>query len=75
MIERETIVVATSNQNKSCFNRLSVGMLAALLSAGIANSFAEDKEVKEMQSIQFRKVIDLSHIISPTIPLWPNDPR
>ncbi|WP_158455331.1 cyclase family protein [Pseudomonas fluorescens] len=74
MIERKRNIVATSNRNKSCFNRLSIGMLTALLSAGIANSFAEDKEVKEMQSIQFQKVIDLSHIISPTIPLWPNDP-
>lgn len=27
-----------------------------------------------MQRIEFRKVIDLSHIISPQIPLWPGDP-
>ncbi|AMB86466.1 cyclase [Pseudomonas agarici] len=27
-----------------------------------------------MQSIQFRKIIDLSHVISPSIPLWPHDP-
>lgn len=27
-----------------------------------------------MQRIEFRKVIDLSHIISPDIPLWPGDP-
>ena len=27
-----------------------------------------------MQNIQFRKVIDLSQPISPTIPLWPGDP-
>jgi kynurenine formamidase len=41
---------------------------------GAANSFAEDKGIKGMQSIQFRKVIDLSHIITPTIPVWPHDP-
>ncbi|MGD8218027.1 cyclase family protein [Pseudomonas thivervalensis] len=27
-----------------------------------------------MQRIEFRKIIDLSHIISPDIPLWPGDP-
>ncbi|MBD9607877.1 cyclase family protein [Pseudomonas sp. FW305-67] len=66
--------MARSKQNKSCFKRVSIGVLAALLSVGVAKSFAEDKEVKGMQSIQFRKVIDLSHVISTTIPLWPNDP-
>lgn len=28
-----------------------------------------------MQSIQYRKVVDLSHTISPDIPLWPGDPQ
>ena len=27
-----------------------------------------------MQSIQFQKIIDLSHVITPSIPLWPHDP-
>jgi kynurenine formamidase len=66
--------MSISKQNKSRFKRISIGVLAAFLSVGIANSFAQDKEVKRMQSIRFQKVIDLSHIISPTIPLWPNDP-
>jgi len=27
-----------------------------------------------MQSIQFQRIIDLSHVITPSIPLWPHDP-
>ncbi|NWB99685.1 cyclase family protein [Pseudomonas gingeri] len=27
-----------------------------------------------MHSIQFQKIIDLSHVITPSIPLWPHDP-
>ncbi|MBU6961523.1 cyclase family protein [Pseudomonas sp. CVAP len=66
--------MAISTQNKSYFKQASIGILTALLSVGVAESFAEDKGDKGMQSIQFRKVIDLSHIISPSIPLWPHDP-
>ncbi|MCP6699507.1 MULTISPECIES: cyclase family protein [Pseudomonas] len=73
MIE-EGIVMTMPTQKKSCFKRMSVGVLAALLSVGVAKAYAENKEITGMQSIQFRKVVDLSHIISPTIPLWPNDP-
>ncbi|WP_259740168.1 cyclase family protein [Pseudomonas brassicacearum] len=62
------------NANKRYFKQVSIGILTTLLSAGVAESFAEDKEDKGMQSIQFRKVIDLSHIITPSIPLWPHDP-
>ena len=36
---------------------------------------AKDLGVNGMQSIQFQKIIDLSHIIRPSIPLWPRDPR
>ncbi|WP_077507343.1 cyclase family protein [Pseudomonas sp. A25(2017)] len=66
--------MAVSKQGKGCLKRVSVGVLATLLSVGITHSYAENKEAKGMQNIQFQKVIDLSHIISPNIPLWPNDP-
>ena len=27
-----------------------------------------------MQNIQFYRIVDLSHLITPDLPLWPNDP-
>lgn len=63
-----------STQKNSRFKMASIGVLTAFLAVGVANSFAEDKGVQGMHSLQFRKVIDLSHVISPSIPLWPNDP-
>lgn len=65
-------MVAITAKPKRGFARLaSIGMLTALLSAGMNNCFAEDNG---MLSIQFRKVIDLSQGINPSIPLWPGDP-
>ncbi|WP_248804253.1 cyclase family protein [Pseudomonas sp. MWU13-2100] len=63
-----------SKQHKARLRRISVGLLTAWLASGISYSFAEDKGVKGMQSIQFQKVIDLSHVITTSIPLWPHDP-
>lgn len=46
-------------------------LVLALLSLGSPQSLAQGKG---MQHIKFRKVIDLSHVITPNIPLWPGDP-
>src|SRR5690606_13973649 len=46
-------------------------VVLAVLSLGSATSLAQGKG---MQHIKFRKVIDLSHVITPNIPLWPGDP-
>ncbi|BBP76024.1 cyclase [Pseudomonas sp. Ost2] len=63
-----------SIQHKARLRRLSAGLLAVWLATGITQGFAGEKEAKGMQSIQFRKIVDLSHVISPSIPLWPHDP-
>ncbi len=54
----------------------SIGMLTALLSVGSGHSVAQStiEGHKGMLSIEFRKVVDLSHRITPNIPLWPGDP-
>jgi len=45
--------------------------MAALLSIG-ANAASE--QGKGMHNIKFRQVVDLSHVITTEIPLWPGDP-
>src|SRR5690606_8043841 len=47
------------------------GTMAALLSIG-ANAASE--QGKGMHNIKFRQVVDLSHVITTEIPLWPGDP-
>lgn len=53
-------------RNWSC-----MAFVLALLSLGSPESIAQGNG---MQHIKFRKVIDLSHVITPNIPLWPGDP-
>lgn len=50
---------------------LLVGSVVAGLSACAGMESVQDRD---MQSIQYRQVVDLSHTISTDIPLWPGDP-
>lgn len=66
--------MATSRKHKGYFKWTSIAILTTLSATATGVNLEESKDTNKMQSIQFQKVIDLSHIISSTIPLWPNDP-
>lgn len=51
---------------------LLVGVVVAGLSACAGMESVQDRD---MRSIQYRQVVDLSHTISTDIPLWPGDPQ
>lgn len=62
------------NKSSSLLSRtgqvLAIGVMAIWLSGYVGIG-----EGHRMQSIHYRSVIDLSHTISPQIPLWPGDPQ
>jgi kynurenine formamidase len=53
---------------------LGLGAVACSSSSTPSNSSPASAATGQ-QTIAYAKVVDLSHVISPTIPLWPGDPK
>ncbi len=52
-----------------------LGLGAAACGSGSTSSSSSPAATAAAGTIGFSRVVDLSHVISPTIPLWPGDPR
>ena len=60
---------------RCCFKKHIAIIIVLCFLGPIAYGKAETEEKMGIKTIKFSNIVDLSHLITPEIPLWPGDPR